>query len=118
MDDTISPLETGLGFAVKMEKEDFIGKEGILTKGEPTKTRVGLNITGRGIAREACPVYYDNEQIGVTTSGTHCPYLGRPIAMALIDVDHSALGTQVEVDVRGRRIAAEVVALPFYKRTK
>jgi aminomethyltransferase len=118
MDDTISPLETGLGFAVKTEKEDFVGKEGILARGEPLRTRVGLNITGRGIAREACPVYYNNEQIGVTTSGTHCPYLGRPIAMALVDVAHSALETQVEVDVRGRRIAAEVVALPFYKRTK
>ncbi len=118
MDDTISPLETGLGFAVKIEKGDFIGKEGILARGEPTKTRVGLNITGRGIAREACPVYYNNEQIGVTTSGTHCPYLGRPIAMALLNIGHSELGTQVEVDVRGRRISAEVVALPFYRRMK
>jgi aminomethyltransferase len=118
MDDTISPLETGLGFAVKTSKEDFIGKEGILSRGEPKRTRVGLNITGRGIAREACPVYYNNEPIGVTTSGTHCPYLGRPIAMALVDIASSALGTQVEVDVRGRRITAEVVALPFYKRAK
>lgn len=118
MDDTISPLETGLGFAVKMEKEDFIGKEGILARGEPKRTRVGLNITGRGIAREACPIFYNNEQIGITTSGTHCPYLGRPVAMALVDVAHSQLETQIEVDVRGRRITAEIVALPFYKRTK
>lgn len=118
MDDTISPLETGLGFAVKMEKEDFIGKDGILSRGVPKRTRVGLNITGRGIAREACPVYYNNVQIGITTSGTHCPYLNRPVAMALMDVEHSALGAQVEVEVRGRRITAEVVALPFYKRTK
>ncbi len=118
MDDTISPLETGLGFAVKLEKEDFIGKEGILKRGEIARTRVGLNITGRGIAREACPVYDNNEQIGVTTSGTHCPYLGRPVAMALLDTAHSAIGTQVEVEVRGRKITAEVVALPFYKRAK
>ncbi|MDF2941635.1 MAG: gcvT [Herbinix sp.] len=117
MDDTVSPLETGLGFAVKLEKEDFIGKTGMLAKGVPTRARVGLNITGRGIAREACPVYYNGEQIGATTSGTHCPYLGRPIAMALVSTEHSALGTHVEVDVRGRRITAEVVALPFYKRT-
>ncbi len=118
MDDTISPVETGLGFAVKLEKEDFIGKEGILHRGEITRTRVGLNITGRGIAREACPVYDNNGQIGVTTSGTHCPYLGRPVAMALLDTAHSAIGTQVEVEVRGRRITAEVVSLPFYKRAK
>jgi len=116
MDDTISPLETGLGFAVKMEKEDFIGKAGIITRGIPKRVRVGLNITGRGIAREACPVYAREEQIGATTSGTHCPYLGRPIAMALVSSKYSEIGTQVEVDVRGRRITAEVVALPFYKR--
>lgn len=116
MDDEITPLETGLGFAVKMEKGDFIGKSAILAKGAPTKARVGLNITGRGIAREACPVYYNGIQIGITTSGTHCPYLGRPVAMALISIEHSEIGTQVEVDVRGRRITAEVIALPFYKR--
>jgi len=116
MDDTVSPLETGLGFAVKLEKDDFIGKAGILAKGEPTKTRVGLAITGRGIAREACPVYYNGKLIGSTTSGTHCPYLGRPVAMALIATEHNAIGTQVEVEVRGRKIAAEVVGLPFYKK--
>lgn len=117
MDDTISPLETGLGFAVKLEKDNFVGKAGILAKGTPRRTRVGLNITGRGIAREACPVYVNGNLIGTTTSGTHCPYLGRPVAMALISTEYSALGTQVEVEVRGRRIAAEVTGLPFYKKT-
>ncbi len=116
MDDTITPLETGLGFAVKLEKEDFIGKSGILAKGTPHRTRVGLNITGRGIAREQCPVYHGDQLIGATTSGTHCPYLGRPVAMALIDVSYSNLGTEVEVEVRGRRIPAEITTLPFYKR--
>jgi aminomethyltransferase len=118
MDDTISPLETGLGFAVKLDKEDFIGKKGILSRGTPRTARVGLNITGRGIAREHCPVYIGEKLLGTTTSGTHCPYLGRPIAMAILPVEHSAIGTEVEVDVRGRRITAEVVALPFYKREK
>ncbi len=118
MDDTISPVEMGLGFAVKLEKKEFIGKEGILARGTPTRTRVGLNITGRGIAREACPVYKDNQAVGITTSGTHCPYLGRPVAMALMEKAYSEPGTLVEVEVRGRRIAAEVVALPFYKRAK
>jgi aminomethyltransferase len=117
MNDTISPLETGLGFAVKLEKEDFIGKSAILAK-ESKLTRVGLNITGRGIAREACPVYDNGIEIGTTTSGTHCPYLGRPVAMALIDQSYSAVGTQLEVEVRGRRITAEVTLLPFYKREK
>lgn len=117
MDDTVSPLETGLGFAVKLEKEEFVGKEGILSRGTPKIARVGLNITGRGIAREACPVYLGEKLLGTTTSGTHCPYLGRPVAMALLPVEHTAIGTQLEVDVRGRRVTAEITALPFYKRT-
>lgn len=116
MDDTISPLETGLSFAVKLEKEEFIGKAGILSRGTPQLARVGLNITGRGIAREGCPVYLGDQLIGKTTSGTHCPYLGRPVAMALLPENYSKIETQVEVEVRGRRITAEVVALPFYKR--
>jgi aminomethyltransferase len=118
MDDTITPIETGLGFAVKLEKEDFIGKKALLAKGEPIRARVGLRITGRGIAREHCPIYLGEQLIGSTTSGTHCPYLGCPVAMALIEKEHSVLGTTVEVDVRGRRITAEIVNLPFYKRTK
>ena len=91
MDDNISPIEAGLGFAVKLNKENFIGKQGIIDRGTPTKTRVGLRITGRGIARENCPVFIGDQEIGRTTSGTHSPYLGYPIAMALIDVDKSAI---------------------------
>ncbi len=116
MDDTISPIEAGLGFAVKLNKENFIGKKGIIDRGTPTKTRVGLKITGRGIARENCPVFYNGKEIGKTSSGTHSPYLGYPVAMALIDVETSSIGTSLEVDVRGRKISAEIVPLPFYKR--
>jgi aminomethyltransferase len=89
----------------------------MISRGTPKIVRVGLNITGRGIAREACPVYLGEKLLGTTTSGTHCPYLGRPIAMVLVPVEHSAIGTQVEVEVRGRRITAEITTLPFYKRT-
>lgn len=116
MDDTISPLEAGLGFAVKLNKDDFIGKKGLIDRGEPTKTRVGLKITGRGIARENCPVLYGDKEIGKTSSGTHSPTLGYPIAMALIDIEHSSIGTELLVDVRGRSITAQVVELPFYSR--
>ncbi len=114
MDDNISPIEAGLGFAVKLKKDNFIGKKGIIDRGTPTKTRVGLKITGRGIARENCPVFYGGNEIGRTSSGTHSPYLGYPIAMALIDVDKSSIGTELLVDVRGRKITAEIVELPFY----
>lgn len=116
MDDDISPIEAGLGFAVKLNKENFIGKKGIIDRGTPTRTRIGIRITGRGIAREDCPVFLADKEIGRTSSGTHSPYLGYPIAMALVDVGVSSIGTELEVDVRGRRIAAEIVELPFYKK--
>ena len=83
MDDSVSPLETGLGFAVKMAKEDFIGKAALEAKAAPQRTLIGLKVTGRGIIREHQEVYKDGEMIGLTTSGTHCPYHRYPIAMAL-----------------------------------
>lgn len=116
MDETIHPLETGLGFGVKMNKEDFVGKKGIEARGPLTRKRVGLKITGRGIARENESVLVGDRQVGRTTSGTHCPYLGGAYAMAILDIDFTEPGTQVEVEVRGRKIAAEVVKVPFYKR--
>lgn len=116
MDDEVTPLETGLKFAVKMKKDDFIGKKALEEKSELTRKRVGLKVTGRGIVREHAEVYADDKLIGMTTSGTHCPFLGYPIAMALLDVDHTEIGTKVTVIVRGRKIEAEIVALPFYKR--
>lgn len=118
MDDEVTPLETGLGFAVKMKKEDFIGKKAMEEKGTPAITRVGLKVTGRGIIREHQDVYCDGKRIGRTTSGTHCPYLGYPVAMALVDAACAEPGTKVEADVRGRKVEAEIVPLPFYKRSK
>ena len=118
MDDSVSPLETGLGFAVKMNKEYFIGKSKLTDNPAFHRTRIGLKVTGRGIIREHQDVFLGERKIGVTTSGTHCPYLGYPIAMALVESGSLETGDKVEVEVRGRRIEAEVVALPFYKRAK
>lgn len=115
MSDSINPIEAGLSAFVKVDK-DFIGKAACL---KPiTRTRVGLKVTGRGIIREQCEIYKNNRLIGVSTSGTHAPYLGYPIAMALIAIDECEINNEVEVDVRGRKVSAQVVALPFYKRKK
>lgn len=118
MNDEVTPLETGLKFAVKMEKDDFIGKAALEEKGTPSIARIGIKVTGRGIIREHQDVYVGDKIIGHTTSGTHCPYLGCPIAMALVEAGCVEVGDTVEADVRGRKVAAEVVALPFYKRSK
>jgi len=117
MDEVITPLETGLNFGVKMNKDDFVGKNALIAKGTPAIKRVGLKITGRGIAREHQDVYLDGALIGRTTSGTHAPFLKYPIAMALIAADKAEVGAKVEVDVRGRKIEAEIVSLPFYNNT-
>ena len=125
MDETVTPLEAGLSFAVKMDMGDFIGRDALVEAGDPKRRRVGLWATGRGIIREEEDVYLvadadgstasAGKKIGETTSGTHCPHIKHAVAMALVDAAHAEVGTQVEVDVRGRRVAAEMVALPFYK---
>lgn len=115
MDETVSPLEAGLNFAVKLDK-NFIGREALLAAGDPQRQRIGLKVLGRGIVREHQDVYAQGRLIGHSTSGTHCPYLGGAYAMALVESQSVQLGDKVEVDVRGRRIEAEVVPLPFYKR--
>lgn len=116
LDDEITPMEAGLDFAVKLGKDAFIGKTEIEGKLPIARTRVGLEITGRGIAREHQDIYIGDRLAGRTTSGTHCPFLGKAVAMAYLAPADAVVGTQVEVDVRGRRIAAKVVELPFYKR--
>lgn len=107
MTENINPYETGLEKYVKIRSIN-----------KPKNKRVGLKITGRGIARENCSVYDNNSEkiIGHITSGTYCPYLKGAYAMALVDIDHSENGTIVNVDVRGNLITAEVVPLPFYKK--
>lgn len=118
MNDEINPVETGLGFAVKMKKEDFIGKSHLPDKDSLLRKRVGLKVTGRGIIREQEEVLVNGKKAGFTTSGTHCPYLGYPAAMAILDKEYAIEGTKVTVIVRGRDVEAEVVPLPFYKKSK
>lgn len=116
MDESITPLEAGLDFGVKLNKPEFIGRDALIAAGAPGRVRVGLAVTGRGIAREHQPVFIGEKQIGQTTSGTHCPYLGKALAMAMVDREHSAVGSAVDVEIRGKRVSAEIVPLPFYKR--
>ena len=111
------PLAVLNGIAVKPDSHDFIGRAAMLERGTP-RARVGLKMLGRGIAREHQAVLSGGAQIGHTTSGTHLPYLGGAYAMALIDSMHAQPGAQVQVDVRGRAVDAEIVPLPFYKRAK
>ncbi|MDR2246227.1 MAG: glycine cleavage system aminomethyltransferase GcvT [Treponema sp.] len=117
MDESVTPFEAGLGFAVKMDKPGFIGKQALVLKqANPSRVRVGLRVTGKGIVREGADLFYQGAFVGKTTSGTFCPYLKEALAMALIDSAHAEPGTQVEADVRGKRLGAEICGLPFYRK--
>lgn len=116
MTEEITPLETDLNFAVKMKKEDFIGKQALIDKGEPKITRIGLQLTDRGIVREGADVYFKDKKIGQTTSGTMCPFINKACAMALVEKNNVEIGSPIEVEVRGKRIKAEVVTIPFVKK--
>ncbi|MEH7546296.1 glycine cleavage system aminomethyltransferase GcvT [Neobacillus vireti] len=117
----ISPLEAGISFAVKLNKEaDFIGKEALRKQKENGLPRklVGIEMIDRGIPRHGYSVYKGEELIGEVTTGTQSPSLKRNIGLALIKTEFAALETEVEVEIRGKRLKANVVPTPFYKREK
>jgi aminomethyltransferase len=117
----ISPLEAGIGFAVKLNKEaDFIGKEVLKHQKENGLPRkmVGIEMIDRGIPRHGYPVYKNDELIGEVTTGTQSPTLKKNIGLALLKLEHTELETEVEVEIRGKRLKAMVVPTPFYKREK
>lgn len=114
MNDDISPKEAGL--PCKLDGKDFIGRDAIIARGTPKFRRVGLKVTGRGIVREHCDIYDPaGKKIGFTTSGTLCPYLGYAVAMGYLETEEIQEGRKLEADVRGRKIAVELVPMPFYK---
>ena len=118
LSEIIDPLTAGLSFAVKLDKPSFIGRESLLTKKAvgPQQVRVGLQLTSKRIAREHTEVYVGSRHVGDVSSGTYSPTLQKSIAMAYVDRAYSSAGTSVDVDIRGKRESAIVVALPFYKR--
>ncbi|MBE0341300.1 glycine cleavage system aminomethyltransferase GcvT [Paenibacillus sp. 28ISP30-2] len=117
---TISPLEAGLGFFVKLNKGDFIGREALQRQKEQGIPRklIGLEMLDRGIPRAHYPVFAEGQHIGEVTTGTQSPTLKRNLGLALVDSRFSSLSTPLEVEIRGKRLRAEVVAAPFYKRPR
>ena len=112
------PVSADLTFAIskrRREEGGFPGAERILAALEagPARKRVGLALEGRMAAREGAVVFAGDRQVGIVTSGVFSPSLERPIAMGYVDADRAAPGIALEIDVRGRRIPARVVPLPF-----
>jgi aminomethyltransferase len=121
IDDTTHPLEAGLGWAVKLNKQDFIGKAALQAiAAAPLQRRlVGFEMTGRGIARHGYPLTTaDGAVIGICTSGSPSPSLGTNIGLGYVPPEFVAVGSVFEVDCRGKRISAKTVQTPFYKRAR
>jgi aminomethyltransferase len=118
----INVLEAGLGRWLKLDKGSFIGRDALLAvqaEGGPKRRIVGLEMVERGIGRDGYSVLsLEGSPIGAITSGSPAPFLKTNIAMALLPADVAALGADVLVDVRGNRVRAKQVPLPFYKRAK
>jgi aminomethyltransferase len=120
MDETTTVLEADLGWIVGWKKDAFIGHEVLRKQKERGLERklVGFAMVDRAIARHGHPVMQGDAQVGYVTSGTQTPYLKKAIGMAYVPMHMTAVGTELEIDVRGRRAKAIVVELPFYKRPK
>jgi aminomethyltransferase len=117
IDDTVTALEADLGWIVKINKGDFIGRDALAAQRQAGLTRklVGFEMVDRGIARHGYPAKTPSGP-GIVTSGTHSPTLGRPIGLALLPLAATAVGMEFHVDIRGRDAAARVVPTPFYRR--
>ena len=117
IDETINPLETGQGWTVKFDKENFIGKEALLKVKEKGITRklVGLYVPMGGIPRNKMEVKKEGRRIGYITSGNYCPSLRKVYAMAIVDLPYTEKGSKVNVVIRNKEVEAEVVDMPFVK---
>ncbi|MDR7522376.1 MAG: glycine cleavage system aminomethyltransferase GcvT [Armatimonadota bacterium] len=120
IDETTSPLEAPLGWTVKFDKGDFIGREALVRQRAegPKRRLVGFDVADRTIPRHGCTIWSGARRIGEVTSGTFAPTLRRPIGMGYVSVEAAPAGTRIEIDVRGKRAQAQVVRLPFYRRAR
>jgi len=120
--DTINVLEAGLGRYAKLDKPDFVGREALAeveASGGPKRKLVGLEMIERGIGRDGYAVFtLEGEKIGAITSGSPAPFLKKNIALAYVPIEHSALETELAVEIRGQKVKARIVPTPFYKKPK
>ncbi len=118
LDATHNPWASGVGWAVKAKKGDFVGRDSALALRSlsPVQTLVGLRMDERAIPRDGFAVHaLEGTQVGATTSGTYSPTVKAGIALARLEQTSAAVGTRVQVDIRGRRVNATVVPTPFYR---
>jgi aminomethyltransferase len=122
MDETTTLIEAGLGWIVSLDevKGDFLGRPVLAeqkSKGAPRKL-VGFEMVERGIPRHGYPIVLDGQAVSAVTSGTFAPFLQKSIGLCYLPTARAAVGTELAVEIRGRRVAARVVPVPFYKRPR
>jgi aminomethyltransferase len=118
IDETTTLLEANLGWICKLNKGDFIGRDRLAKQKEEGIKRklVGFEVADRGIARDGQDVMIDGQRVGQVTSGSPAPFLKKNIGMAYVPFESANEGRELQIDVRGRLVAARIVRLPFYKR--
>ncbi len=117
IDDKHTPLEAGLGWLVKFNKPDFIGKKALLTQKEKGLTRklAGFVMLDNAIPRQHYPIYKDGKKVGEVTSGNYSPMLKKPIGLGYIDLPWK-VGDKIQINCRGQLREAEIIKGPFFKR--
>ena len=114
----ITPLEAGLGFFVKLDTDDFIGKNALVKQKEEGLKRkiVGFELLDKGVARHGYEVMADGEVIGFVTTGYQSPTLKKSIGLAMVDIEYSKMETPIEIKIRKRIAKAKVISKRFYKK--
>jgi aminomethyltransferase len=120
IDESTNPLEAGLGFTVKLDAGDFLGRDALVRiKAEGLSRKlVGLEMIGKGIARHGYPVLSDGEPVGIVTSGGPCPSLNKNLGLCYVPVSLARVGQRVDIEIRDKAIEAQIVKTPFYKRSR
>ncbi len=118
MDETTTPIEASLEFAVDLEKGDFIGR-GVMArqrKNGISRKLIGFELLRRGVPRHGHKIFSDGKEIGIVTSGNHAPSLNKGIGMGYVPPLFAELGGEILIDIRGNAAPAVIVHRPFYKR--
>ena len=120
INESITPLEARLDFAVQLDKEEFIGRNSLLKQKSqgPNRPRVGIRLLEKGIPRSGNRIFLDDEEIGELTSGTFSPLLKYGIGLGYVRSDNAEVGNKVYVLLRNRLAKAEIVEMPFYDTSK
>ena len=120
LDEQTTLIEANLGWIVKLEKGDFIGRSVLQqqrTEGTPKKL-IGFEMIDRAPARDAYPVWVEGKAVGKVTSGSPAPYLKKNIGLAYVPPEFAQVGREIQIEIRGRQANAQIITLPFYRRPK